>query len=1201
METDKLMEKAGGKAQDQDVLSKKLSLKISVVGYMKFQMVHGRLVPIGGKILISLKFKGEYCQQFPTTLVPTYAAVTLGADASAEGEIEKPVIDYPVPYYTDLIIKAEPYGKGAIGVGIHDLVGIEGSVKLSFPISWRPLVKFAKVKYEMQLGAKAYIGPYALNLEELDIFNYDGNLFVKNPDNEFISTEDYFRAQKDQKELENQEAELYDGPSAGSEEGEGGAESGTSAECRAGMAYAMLYQPQNYVLRKQAPEEKDSVYPDARQMIVTAGDTTMMVYLSQDKDRADADSTVAVYSVLRDGEWTDPRPICDDRTADFHPYAAVADGKIYVSWQNACRTFGEEEVDLARFGRYTGIESAVYDPDEDAFTVLGDAIGGTAGAEEESAGDSSTAGSRNAYFNVKTVSAEGKLIRLWQENTDGNLLGTSGTNSLLASSFTDGKWTDPAVLADGLGMIGGYAVWYEDGILYVAYSEKTGTDYQVTDDYEIGLSEWKIGQGQVTGSRITDDPEGARTMDYGPYFAEEDGQLALYWIRDNESMRKILTAAGEDEDPAPEEGAGDAEGEAAQAPAAADTGTLAAAADRKTLVTKNGTFVLFRGSCPEDDDASEVWTQQYLGEGRYSSPVRLTKLKMSLNCFTASPLEDGGILLVCEGRDILPAAGSGDEVKYSGCHFTTVTVSPAIDLAVENADPILFDPAYPGAPVHIHASVRNEGTFPASEGYLVQLLDKTTGEVVSTSTVYEGLGVGESREETIDFYLPLSFAGTTYQIVVTPRIGKDGDESNNTADVEAPGRSLSLDSLSVRRTGNYAYIVIRTENTGAADLEDVSITVSADKAGNEIIGTPISIGTIRHGKTVISSFEIDDLQKTLTFDEENMARLFVTVRAGDVSDMSSCYVFLEKEMSEGQKAADQVTSAIEALGDISLDKKEDVEKARALYNSLDDDARKLVSDQTLATLEEAEKEIIRLEGEKEAAEKAAAEKAAAEKAAAEKAAAEKAAAEKAAAEKAAAEKAAAEKAAAEKAAAEKAAKEKAAAEKAELLSSAPVLPAASVPMKLKQKTNAVFVTGLSSKDYVTGWTSSNPKIVKVTKKGKLGAVLKAGKKKGKAVITVTLASGKTASIVVKTQKKKVATKKIRISCGKKLVLKKGQSLSIGASLVPITSQDKIRYTSSAKKVASVSGKGVIKARKKGKAMITVRSGKKKIKIKVTVK
>ena len=149
-------------------------------------------------------------------------------------------------------------------------------------------------------------------------------------------------------------------------------------------------------------------------------------------------------------------------------------------------------------------------------------------------------------------------------------------------------------------------------------------------------------------------------------------------------------------------------------------------------------------------------------------------------------------------------------------------------------------------------------------------------------------------------------------------------------------------------------------------------------------------------------------------------------------------------------------------------------------------------------------------------------------------------------------------------------------------------------MKLKQSTTVIKVE-MAEGDSIVSWKSSNKKVVTVNKKGKLKA-----KKKGKATITVTLASGKTASFVVKVQKGKVTTKKVT-GVKKKITLKKGKKYKLTPVLNPITSQDKITYTSSNKKVATVDKKGNIKAKGKGKAKITVKSGKKKAVCTVTVK
>ena len=66
-------------------------------------------------------------------------------------------------------------------------------------------------------------------------------------------------------------------------------------------------------------------------------------------------------------------------------------------------------------------------------------------------------------------------------------------------------------------------------------------------------------------------------------------------------------------------------------------------------------------------------------------------------------------------------------------------------------------------------------------------------------------------------------------------------------------------------------------------------------------------------------------------------------------------------------------------------------------------------------------------------------------------------------------------------------------------------------------------------------------------------------------------------------------------------MKRGKKLSFQTTVAPVTSKEKITYTSSNKKVAVVTSKGVVKAKKKGTATITVKSGSKSVKIKITVK
>ena len=158
------------------------------------------------------------------------------------------------------------------------------------------------------------------------------------------------------------------------------------------------------------------------------------------------------------------------------------------------------------------------------------------------------------------------------------------------------------------------------------------------------------------------------------------------------------------------------------------------------------------------------------------------------------------------------------------------------------------------------------------------------------------------------------------------------------------------------------------------------------------------------------------------------------------------------------------------------------------------------------------------------------------------------------------------------------------------------LNAKTLPLQLKKSTNVLKVVGMQKGDSVLSYKSSKPKVVSVNARtGKMTA-----KKTGTAIITVTLRSGVKATCTVKVQKAKVTTKSIKLET-KKLTLKRGKKAKLSITLNPLTSTDKMKFASSNKKVATVTSKGVVTAKKKGTAKIVIQSGKKKVICKVTVK
>lgn len=121
------------------------------------------------------------------------------------------------------------------------------------------------------------------------------------------------------------------------------------------------------------------------------------------------------------------------------------------------------------------------------------------------------------------------------------------------------------------------------------------------------------------------------------------------------------------------------------------------------------------------------------------------------------------------------------------------------------------------------------------------------------------------------------------------------------------------------------------------------------------------------------------------------------------------------------------------------------------------------------------------------------------------------------------------------------------------------------------------ITPSNATDKTLTYKSSKPSVATVD-----NGVIKA-KKKGTAVITVTTANNKKATLKVTVKK---APKKVNLNVKKKNV-KKGISFTLKAKLPKETASYKMTWKSSNKKVASVNANGKVTTLKKGKAKISV--------------
>lgn len=131
-------------------------------------------------------------------------------------------------------------------------------------------------------------------------------------------------------------------------------------------------------------------------------------------------------------------------------------------------------------------------------------------------------------------------------------------------------------------------------------------------------------------------------------------------------------------------------------------------------------------------------------------------------------------------------------------------------------------------------------------------------------------------------------------------------------------------------------------------------------------------------------------------------------------------------------------------------------------------------------------------------------------------------------------------------------------------------------------------------DRIASWKTSNKAVATVDKYGRI-----TGKKAGTAIITVTLKSKKYARIKV-TVKKKVTAVYVKLN-RTSLTLKRGRTFQLRTTVTPRNTTDTVTYKTSNKNIVSVTSKGKLVAKKKGRATITVTVGRKKAYCRVVVK
>lgn len=237
------------------------------------------------------------------------------------------------------------------------------------------------------------------------------------------------------------------------------------------------------------------------QIINLGNDKMMMTYIDDSPNRTAENRTILMYSIYENDEWSIPKPVADDNTADFQPSIYPdGNGGAHIIWQNATKLFDNtvtlEEMSTNIDLQYTHFNGTSFD---NSAAV--------------------TTNNNDMEMMHKVVSNGDDISVVWVQNSENDTFGLTGTNSVFRKECTNGNWSDIETVDSDLQVISNIDTSYDGTKNIIAYTTKTGEDKSTVNDLEIFY---------YNGNRVkqlTDD----NIPDYSISLLDNE----LYWVNGN--------------------------------------------------------------------------------------------------------------------------------------------------------------------------------------------------------------------------------------------------------------------------------------------------------------------------------------------------------------------------------------------------------------------------------------------------------------------------------------------------------------------------------------------------------------------------------------------------------------------------------------------------------------------------------------------
>ncbi|MBE5927711.1 MAG: hypothetical protein E7270_12210 [Lachnospiraceae bacterium] len=430
-----------GPSKEKEIIPNRLSIGIGVTGELEGSFDSPE---VSGSLEVEFTVTGEWEQQFMVGPVPAVVEIEVEGSLSATGEL---ILNFSK--------EAEEKIKGTLeaaigasvslfaGVGVANIVsiGVYGEVGLEFGFVILPAKNagLEKISWGGTLGLKAQ----ALFLEaELPLL--EGDDFViyqrkKKYEGNSISSPGMSMSQIESAlvDMDNYTISPL-----------------TSTSTRTEWLGANVTDTKGTIQTLQG-----AAYDMMTPKLVTAGDTTLLIYEDEDTNASIANRSRIKYSVYKNGKFNTPAYVENTGFSQCGVDVYSNGENIYIIWQEAKQSLADD-VTLLDTAKAIELKAAKYDSATGRFVSLG------------------TITNNNMYESQPQISADDNgVYAVWSENSVNNVFGVEGTNKIYKSAYNyaEGSWNSSVVVED-VARVDALDMGMLSGEIHMAYADnESGT------------------------------------------------------------------------------------------------------------------------------------------------------------------------------------------------------------------------------------------------------------------------------------------------------------------------------------------------------------------------------------------------------------------------------------------------------------------------------------------------------------------------------------------------------------------------------------------------------------------------------------------------------------------------------------------------------------------------------------------------------